>query len=69
MKFDVIDEELFRKFSSSHKYASFMQTVELGNLKKELGDIVHYVGAFKNNKLVAATLLLEEKSVLGKKTF
>ncbi len=69
MKFEAIDEGLFSKFSSSHKYASFMQTVELGNLKKELGDIVHYVGAFKDEKLVAATLILEEKSILGKKTF
>ena len=69
MEFKVLTEDEFRKFSTKHKYESFMQTVELGNLKKELGDIVHYVGVEKENKLVAAALLLEEKSILGKKTF
>ena len=69
MEFKVLTEDEFRKFSTKHKYESFMQTVELGNLKKELGDIVHYVGVVNNNKLVAAALLLEEKSILGKKTF
>lgn len=69
MEFKVLTEDEFRKFSTKHKYESFMQTVELGNLKKELGDIVHYVGVVNNNKLIAAALLLEEKSILGKKTF
>ncbi len=69
MEFKVLTEDEFRKFSTKHKYESFMQTVELGNLKKELGDIVHYVGVVNNNKLVAAALLLEEKSILSKKTF
>ena len=38
-------------------------------MKEELGNIVHYVGVKKDNKLIAAALLLEEKSILGKKTF
>ncbi len=69
MEFKVLTEEQFKAFSTKHKYESFMQTVELGNLKKELGNIVHYVGVYKNKKLVAATLLLEEKSIMGRKTF
>lgn len=69
MKFDIITEDEFREFSQKHEQESFMQTVELGNLKKELGNIVHYVGVKKGKKLVAATLVLEEKSILGKKTF
>ena len=69
MEFKEISENEFRKFSIKHEYESFMQTVELGNLKKELGNIVYYVGVYNNKKLVAATLLLEEKSIFGKKTF
>ena len=69
MNFKVITENEFREFSNKHKYESFMQTVELGNLKKELGNKVYYVGVIKDNKIVAATLLLEEKNILDKKTF
>ena len=69
MEFKVITKEEFKKFSINHEQESFLQTVELGDLKEELGDIVHYVGVIDNKKLVAATLLLEEKSVMGKKTF
>ncbi|MBR1386132.1 MAG: peptidoglycan bridge formation glycyltransferase FemA/FemB family protein [Bacilli bacterium] len=69
MEFKILNEEQFREFSKNHKYESFMQTVELGNLKNELGNTIHYVGVFKNKKLIAATLLLEEKSIMGRKTF
>lgn len=69
MEFKVITEKEFKMFSTTHAQESFMQTVEHGNLKKELGNKVHYVGVVKGKKIVAATLLLEEKSVLDKKTF
>ena len=51
MEFKILNEEQFREFSKNHKYESFMQTVELGNLKNELGNTIHYVGVFKNKKL------------------
>ncbi len=69
MEFKVITKEEFKKFSEKHEQESFLQTVELGDLKEELGDIVHYVGVVEKKKIIAATLLLEEKSYLGKKTF
>ncbi len=69
MKFKILTEEEFRDFSTMHEQESFLQTVENGNLKRELGNIVHYVGVSNGKKIVAATLLLEEKSVLNKKTF
>lgn len=69
MEFKVITEKEFKMFSTTHAQESFMQTVEHGNLKKELGNKVHYVGVVNGKKIVAATLLLEEKSVLDKKTF
>ena len=69
MKFKVLTKEEFKKFSESHEQESFLQTVELGDLKEEFGNIAHYLGVEDKNKLVGATLLLEEKSILGKKTF
>ena len=69
MNFKVITKEEFRKFSEKHEQESFMQTVELGDLKEEFGNITHYVGVEDKNKLIAATLLLEVKSYFGKKTF
>lgn len=69
MEFKIITEKEFKTFAEIHDQESFMQTVELGNLKKELGNKVHYLGVIKNKKIIAATLLLEENSVLQKKTF
>lgn len=69
MEFKVITKEEFKKFSVKHEQESFLQTTELGDLKEELGNIVHYVGVLDNKKIIAASLLLEEKSIMGKKTF
>ena len=46
-----------------------MQTIELANLKKELGSIPHIVGVKEKNKVIAATIILENKAILGYKTF
>ncbi len=69
MKFTTLTEEEFRKFIKDYPQSSFMQTIELANLKRELGDIPHIVGVKKKNKVVAATIILEEKSIFGYKTF
>jgi len=69
LEFTSLTEKEYQKFFSNHKQASFMQTIELGHLKKELGDIVHYVGVKKNNEIIAATLILEQKTFLNFKTF
>lgn len=67
--FSVLNEQEFSLFASNHPQASFMQTVELGNLKKEFGNKVHLVGVKEKKQIVAATLLLEEQSFLGYKSF
>ncbi len=69
MEFVILDEKEFNDFAKNHEYASFMQTKELASLKKELGDIPHFLGVKEKNKLVGATLVLEENSILGSKTF
>ena len=69
MEFKQITEKEFKKFADSHEQESFMQTVQLGNLKKELGNKVYYLAIVSNKKIIAATPLLEENSILNKKTF
>lgn len=69
MEFKKITEQEFKKFADKHEQESFLQTVELGNLKKELGNKVHYLGLLDKKKIIAATLLLEENSILKRKTF
>ena len=69
MEFTTLSEKEFEEFIKNHPQSSFMQTVELANLKRDLGDIPHFLGVKKKNKVIAATLILEEKSILGYKTF
>ena len=69
MEFTTLTEKEFRDFTKNYEQTSFMQSIELANLKKELGSIPHLVGVKKNKKVIAATLILEEKSILGQKTF
>ncbi len=69
MEFVILKEEEYRKFYNSNSQSSFMQSIELGHLKKEYGDIVHLVGVKKNKKVIAASLLLESKTILNKSMF
>lgn len=69
MEFVKLTKKEYQNFFEGHELASFMQTIQLGNLKEELGDIVHYVGVKDKNKVIAATLILEQKSFLKYKTF
>lgn len=69
LEFVNLTKKEYQNFYNKHELASFMQTVELGNLKEELGDIVHYVGVKENKKILAATLILEQNSFLKYKTF
>lgn len=52
MKFKVLTESEFKNFSETHENESFMQTVELGHLKEELGDKVYYLGVLDGKKLL-----------------
>ena len=68
-EFTILTENQFYSFSKEHEQASFMQTVELANLKRELGDIPHFLGVKEKGKVVCAALVLEEPSILGRKSF
>lgn len=69
MEFRELSEEEFRKFSLEHKYKSFFQTVETGLLREKYGYKKHFVGLSNNNKIIAATLLVSNKSFFGKRSF
>lgn len=69
MEFRVLTEKEFKDFIDNYPTASFMQTPELAHLKQENGSIIHYVGVLKNKKVIAASLLLEDSTILNKKMF
>lgn len=69
MEFVILNEEEYRKFYNSNSQSSFMQSVELGHLKEDYGDIIHFVGVKKEKKIVAASLLLESKTIFNKSMF
>ncbi len=69
MVFKALNEDEFRSFIKDNPYASFMQTPELAHLKEKYGSKVHYVGVLEDNKILAASLLLEDTTILKKKMF
>lgn len=69
MEFCILTETEFKKFIKNNPMASFMQTVELSNLKKELGSKIHFVGIKKDNKVIAGSMIQEDRTILNKKMF
>ncbi len=69
MEFCVLTAEQWRGFLEQHPQASFMQTVELSELKKEYGSKVHFVGVKREGVPVAGAMLLEDATILGQKQF
>ncbi len=58
MTFELLKEEEFAKFLSSHPLKNFMQTPEIGALRKKSGWSLYYVGVKDQGKIIAATMLL-----------
>ena len=69
MEFKVLTEEEFAEFSRSYPQESFMQTVELAHLKQEYGSKIHYVGILENKKVIAGSMILEDKTIFSKRMF
>lgn len=69
MEFIILTDDEYRQFLDGNDMASFMQTVELSNLKKELGSKIHFVGVKQNKKIVAGSMILEDSTILNKKMF
>ncbi len=69
MEFAVLNSSEYNDFLKTQEQASFMQTVELSELKKELGSKVHFVGIKDGDKLIAGSMILEDKTILGQSQF
>ena len=69
MEFCILTETEFRNFIKNNPMASFMQTVELSNLKKELGSKIHFVGIKKDKEIIAGSMIQEDRTILNKKMF
>ena len=58
---EELTEKEFQDFSKKHPLRNFMETVEIGNLRKKNGWTVKYLGLRKKKKIIGATMLLSRK--------
>ena len=69
MRFVELGEDEFEDFSKNHVQASFFQTVGVSRLRESYGSKIHYLGVKDNDKIIAATMFSETKTLFGKSTF
>lgn len=69
MEFCILTKEEFNEYVANHEQASFLQTVEWGNLREIYGSIIHYLGVKKNKKIIAATMISEDNLSFKMKRF
>ncbi len=58
MKVQEIDKEVFAEFAKTHILKNFYQTKEYGELMRHSEFSVMYVGGYRDNELLAASLIL-----------
>lgn len=66
---EELTEKEFQEFSKTSPSRNFMETIEIGNLRKSNEWIVNYLGLKKDKKIVGATLLLSKKRHFNKYEF
>lgn len=69
MNFLLLEPDEFRKFADKSPYKSFYQTPEIAKLREENGWTPYYFGVKKENKLIAASMVVAKPTFLGKSTF
>lgn len=69
MEFTELTIEEFEQFSKTHEQASFYQTKNWADLKRENGWLSHLVGVKKDGKIIAGSLILAKDVAFGKKMF
>lgn len=69
MELVKLKKEEFEKFVLNSNQASFYQTYEWGELKKENGWDMHLIGLKDKKKIKAASLILSKNTPIGKKMF
>ncbi|MDD6223567.1 MAG: peptidoglycan bridge formation glycyltransferase FemA/FemB family protein [bacterium] len=69
MKFRVLTESEYQNFYDTYRQASFMHSLEFAKWRQEYHNIMHLVGIEEAGVIIAAALILEEKTALKKKKF
>ena len=69
MQFCELSKDEFREFLDHSPLQSFLQTPEIGELRKKGGWRVHFVGVKENKKLIAATMLVSKKNFMNSYEF
>ncbi len=69
MKFVVLKEKEYDKFARKHPLISIYQMVNWGELKKSNSWMPHFLGIKEDDKIIAATMLLEKKTAIRKSLF
>lgn len=69
MEFVELTKKEFIKFAYNHEQASFYQTINWGELKKENGWKNYLVGVKENKKVIGACLLLSKVTPIKKNMF
>ncbi len=69
MEFCTISEKEFREFSKTSNQRTFLQTPEIGKLRQKSGWQVHYIAVKKEQKIIAATMMVSITRHFGKKEF
>ena len=69
MKFEEISSEEFREFAKNSLYKSFMQTPEIAKLREKSGWTANYLAAKKDDKILAATLVVSKPTFMKKLYF
>ncbi len=69
MKFVELKEQEFRNFLGKHPLKTFLQTPEIGKLRKMSGWNVNYVGVKKDKEILCATMLVSKKVHFGQYEF
>ena len=69
MQFVEIEEEEFREFLNKHPLKTFLQTPEVGELRRRHGRTINYVAVKKGKKILCATMLTSRVRRFGKKEF
>lgn len=69
MQFCELSKDEFREFLDHNPLQSFLQTPEIGELRKKGGWRVHFVGVKENKKIIAATMLVSKKNFMNSYEF
>ena len=69
MDFLEITEKQYRKIWENHPLKSFLSAPEIGSLREKEGWNKYFVGMKKNNKIIAAAMLVSKKRKFSKYEF